>query len=85
MEKETKLSIHLTGEKMITELVGEPEDIAAIITHEMIFNPPFRDQMIKVFKLLYESGVTNTVASDNLRMRTTDQMINELVKILNEL
>lgn len=84
MEKETKLSIHLTGEKMITELVGEPEDIAAIITHEMIFNPPFRDQMIKVFKLLYDSGVTNTVASDG----TTDQRINEineLVKILNEL
>jgi hypothetical protein len=82
MEKETKLSIHLKGEKMITELVGEPEDIAAIITHEMIFNPPVRDKMIKVFKLLYESGVTNTVDSDNLPTGAIDQVIN---KILNKL
>jgi ketol-acid reductoisomerase len=76
--KEIKLLIQSTGENLMKEIVGEPEDIAALIVMQMMFNQEFRTKMTRILELLQKSKVTDTATLDKARVDMLTEIFSNL-------
>jgi hypothetical protein len=76
--KEIKLLIQSTGENLVKEIVGEPEDIAALIVMQMMFNQEFRTKMTRILELLQKSKVTDTATLDKARVDMLTEIFSKL-------